>query len=62
MRELLPFLLLLAAPDQAHRPAVGEAAPAFEAASTQGGQARLADHLGKHTLVLAFFPKAFTGG
>jgi len=49
-------------PDQAKRPAVGEAAPAFEAASTAGGTAHLADHVGKHPVVLAFFPKAFTGG
>jgi thioredoxin-dependent peroxiredoxin len=62
MPLLMPLLLLLAAPDAAKRPAVGEAAPAFEAASTEGGQARLSDHVGKHTLVLAFFPKAFTGG
>jgi peroxiredoxin len=62
MHTLAALLLLLTLPEEAHRPAVGEAAPAFEATSTAGGSARLADHVGKHTLVLAFFPKAFTGG
>jgi thioredoxin-dependent peroxiredoxin len=62
MHMLLPIVFLLAGPEAAPRPAVGQAAPAFEAASTQGGQVRLADHLGKRAVVLAFFPKAFTGG
>jgi peroxiredoxin len=62
MHAIASLFLLLALPDQAKRPAAGETAPAFEAASTAGGSARLADHVGKHTLVLAFFPKAFTGG
>jgi peroxiredoxin len=44
------------------RPAPGQPAPAFSAASTSGGQLGLADYKGKQTLVLAFFPKAFTGG
>jgi thioredoxin-dependent peroxiredoxin len=61
MHALLSLVLLLA-PEESRRPAVGEAAPAFEAASTDGGVARLADHQGKRAVVLAFYPKAFTGG
>jgi peroxiredoxin len=41
---------------------VGEAAPDFTLPSTQGGTVHLADYLGKSTVVLAFFPAAFTGG
>jgi thioredoxin-dependent peroxiredoxin len=41
---------------------VGDAAPDFTLPSTQGGKVHLADYLGKGTVVLAFFPAAFTGG
>jgi hypothetical protein len=51
-----------AAPEQAARPAVGQAAPDFKAAATSGARLGLADYKGKQMLVLAFFPKAFTGG
>ena len=37
-------------------------APDFSAASTSGGKLGLSSYKGKQTLVLAFFPKAFTGG
>jgi thioredoxin-dependent peroxiredoxin len=50
------------APPQAARPTVGQAAPSFSAASTADKTVTLADFKGKQTLVLAFFPKAFTGG
>ena len=50
------------APPQAARPTVGQAAPAFTASATTDKQVSLADFKGKQTLVLAFFPKAFTGG
>jgi peroxiredoxin Q/BCP len=43
------------------RPKPGDAAPDFAAPSTSGKTVRLADYKGQ-TLVLAFFPKAFTGG
>lgn len=41
---------------------VGDTAPDFDLPSTKGGRARLADFRGKNTVVLAFFPAAFTGG
>jgi thioredoxin-dependent peroxiredoxin len=51
-----------AAPAQAARPAVGDPAPGFTAPSTQGPALGLADFKGKQSVVLAFYPKAFTGG
>jgi len=39
----------------------GNAAPSFSLDSSGGKKVSLADYQGK-TLVLAFFPKAFTGG
>jgi peroxiredoxin Q/BCP len=47
---------------QSARPAPGQPAPDFSAASTSGGELGLSSYKGKQTLVLAFFPKAFTGG
>ena len=41
---------------------VGDAPPDFTLPSTDGGKVHLADVLGKGTVVLAFFPAAFTGG
>jgi peroxiredoxin Q/BCP len=41
---------------------VGDMAPDVSIASTAGGQMKLADYRGKKNVVLAFFPKAFTGG
>lgn len=58
----LPLLLaLLAACSGGQRPKAGELAPPFALPTSDGGTAALADYAGK-TLVLAFFPKAFTGG
>ena len=41
---------------------IGDKAPDFTLPSTEGGQVHLADYIGKSTVVLAFFPAAFTGG
>jgi peroxiredoxin len=41
---------------------VGDAAPEFNLPSTAGGRVKLSDFKGKNTVVLAFFPAAFTGG
>lgn len=42
--------------------AVGDAAPNFTLPSSDGGEIQLSDVLGEKNVVLAFFPKAFTGG
>jgi peroxiredoxin len=41
---------------------VGDKAPDFTLPSTDGGTVHLANFMGKSTIVLAFFPAAFTGG
>ena len=41
---------------------VGDTAPDFTLNSTQGGKVTLSDFRGKNTVVLAFYPAAFTGG
>ena len=41
---------------------VGDAAPAFSAPGSDGKTHTLAESKGKQAVVLAWFPKAFTGG
>jgi thioredoxin-dependent peroxiredoxin len=41
---------------------VGDEAPAFNLPGSDGRTHQLADHKGKRAVVLAWFPKAFTGG
>ena len=41
---------------------VGDEAPAFNLPGSDGKTYRLADFKGKSAVVLAWFPKAFTGG
>jgi peroxiredoxin Q/BCP len=41
---------------------VGDDAPAFNLPGSDGKSYRLADYKGKSAVVLAWFPKAFTGG
>ena len=60
MKILLPLLVALAAPGG--RPQVGDAAPDFKLSGSDGQTVSLAAYKGKKTVVLAFFPKAFTGG
>jgi peroxiredoxin Q/BCP len=62
MSPLLPLVLLLAAADTPVRVAVGEVAPNFSLPASNGKTVKLADYRGKKKVVLAFFPKAFTGG
>ena len=59
---LLPSLLGCAALSSGHRPVAGDEAPPVSLESTGGNRISLADYRGKQTVVLAFFPKAFTGG
>ena len=42
--------------------AVGDMAPDFTLPGTDGKDAKLSSFRGKKNVVLAFFPKAFTGG
>ena len=42
--------------------AVGDEAPDFTLPGTNGMDAKLSSFRGKQNVVLAFFPKAFTGG
>lgn len=46
---------------QAQGLAPGDAAPPFELPGSDGNTHRLSDYAGK-TVVVAWFPKAFTGG
>lgn len=41
---------------------VGDKAPDFTLPSIEGGTVHIADFIGKSTVVVAFFPAAFTGG
>lgn len=43
-------------------PQVGDAAPAFSLPGSDGTTYTLADFSGKKAVVVAWFPKAFTGG
>ena len=61
MHAVLPLVLLLAA-DAPMRLGVGDKAPDFSLSASTGKTVKLSDYLGKQKIVLAFFPKAFTGG
>lgn len=54
--------LLISLPAFAGRPQPGQPAPDFALQASTGKTIRLADFRGKQTVVLAFFPKAFTSG
>ena len=43
-------------------PAIGDEAPDFELPGSDGKIYNLADYRGEKVVVLAWFPKAFTGG
>ena len=57
----LGLLLASSSVALAKRPAPGERAPEFSAPATDGRTVKLGDFADK-TFVLAFYPKAFTGG
>jgi peroxiredoxin Q/BCP len=58
---LLTGMVVVAGNAQAQGLMAGDAAPAFELPGSDGKTHRLTDYAGK-TVVLAWFPKAFTGG
>jgi peroxiredoxin Q/BCP len=43
-------------------PKIGDPAPPFDLPGSDDKRHALADDLGKRTVVIAWFPKAFTGG
>ena len=55
-------LTALAATPSAASVGVGDAAPNFTLPSSDGREIQLSEILGEKNVVLAFFPKAFTGG
>lgn len=67
MNRSLPLLALVVAlcggtTALAGAPAVGDAAPDFSLAGTDGVMHHLRDYVGKQAVVVAWFPKAFTPG
>jgi len=62
MITLLALALLLPGEEPAPKLKVGDQAPAFSLPSSTGQTIRLSDFAEKKKVVLAFFPKAFTGG
>jgi peroxiredoxin Q/BCP len=64
LRRAFASLALLAGASGARAEALapGSKAPDFALQGSDGRQHRLADHLGKQAVVLAWFPKAFTPG
>jgi peroxiredoxin Q/BCP len=65
MKKLL-FLLVLALVGcqlfAAEPPKSGDSAPDFSLPGSDGKTYRLSDYKGKQVVVIAWFPKAFTGG
>jgi thioredoxin-dependent peroxiredoxin len=64
-KAALVTALALALGCAARRPAeprVGDAAPEFSLPGSDGQTHRLSDYRGRQAVVLAWFPKAFTGG
>jgi len=43
-------------------PGAGDTAPAFTLPGSDGKSHSLSDHVGERAVVIAWFPKAFTGG
>lgn len=66
MRRVSMWLALaalgIAAPTQAAELKVGDMAPDFKMQGSDGKVHQLSDYRGKQAVVLAWFPKAFTGG
>ena len=66
LATLAAAVLLVAAPlavaEEPKPLAAGDAAPAFSLPGSDGKTHVLADYAGKKAVVLAWFPKVFTGG
>lgn len=61
LREFF-FLGLLASPTALWALEVGDVAPNFSVQASDGATYKLSDFRNKSFVVIAFFPKAFTGG
>ena len=59
--SVLAVMVALGGTAQAQGLMPGDAAPPFELPGSDGNTHRLADYAGQ-TVILAWFPKAFTGG
>lgn len=59
---LAAILTLLCHAVGAVPPGIGDQAPDFTLQGSDGATYRLSQFLGKQSVILAFFPKAFTGG
>ena len=58
----MALALFLPAEGEAVKLKVGDAAPAFSLPASTGKAITLSEFKGKKKVVLAFYPKAFTGG
>jgi len=58
----MALAVLLPAEGDASKLKVGDEAPAFSLPASTGKTITLAEFKGKKKVVLAFYPKAFTGG
>ncbi len=58
----LAAAFLVACGTAAGAPQEGDLAPDFELSASDGATYTLAQFRGKQSVVIAFFPKAFTGG
>ena len=56
------LLIILWAPSALSEVVIGSAAPDFELQASDGGTYTLSEFKGKKGVVIAFFPKVFTGG
>ena len=62
MKTWLSGLLLAFSLPLIATPEVGDPAPGFALAASDGNTYTLSELIGKQGAVIAFFPKAFTGG
>ena len=62
LRLLIASLLLALAGNTLASPKVGDAAPDFELKGSDGKTYTVSQFKGHKPVVIAFFPKAFTGG
>jgi len=62
MKLLAALSILAAGAALAEHPAPGQPAPAISLQASNGKTVTLADFKGDRAVVLAFFPKAFSGG